>query len=129
MTRVDDGSAITDGSVITVASSWVSLQVPEGFTMTVAALADGSVVGQAIKSISLPISAAIQAYGALTMQWPNDPVDFLQFSVVAQPTVSAVSPANGPLGGGTPVTITGVNFFDVSSVKIGGNTLDTEACS
>jgi len=39
------------------------------------------------------------------------------------PTVTAVSPAGGPLVGGTTVTITGTNFIDVTSVTIGGNEL------
>ena len=38
-------------------------------------------------------------------------------------TVTAVSPANGPLAGGTRVTITGTNFIDVTSVTIGGSEL------
>ena len=38
-------------------------------------------------------------------------------------TVTGVSPATGPLAGGTSVTITGTNFMDVTSVIIGGNEL------
>ena len=38
-------------------------------------------------------------------------------------TVTAVSPASGPLGGGTNVTITGTNFVDVTGVTIGGSEL------
>src|SRR5439155_4123629 len=38
-------------------------------------------------------------------------------------TVTAVSPASGPLAGGTNVTITGSNFANVTSVTIGGNEL------
>ena len=38
-------------------------------------------------------------------------------------TVTVVSPASGPLAGGTTVTITGTNFIDVTSVAIGGNEL------
>src|SRR5258705_13836157 len=39
------------------------------------------------------------------------------------PTITAVSPASGPLPGGTSVTITGTNFTDVTSVTIGGGEL------
>ena len=38
-------------------------------------------------------------------------------------TVTTVTPASGPLAGGTRVTITGTNFVDVASVTIGGNEL------
>src|SRR5882762_6311985 len=41
----------------------------------------------------------------------------------AAPTVDSISPSNGPLAGGTLVTITGKNLSGVSSVKIGGNEL------
>ena len=35
-------------------------------------------------------------------------------------TVSGVSPANGPLAGGTNVTVTGTSFTNVTSVTVGG---------
>lgn len=41
---------------------------------------------------------------------------------LAAPTVTAVSPAAGPLGGGTSVTVTGTNFNDGAVVKFGANT-------
>jgi hypothetical protein len=36
------------------------------------------------------------------------------------PTVSSVSPASGPIAGGTPVLVTGSNFLPSSKVEIGG---------
>ena len=38
------------------------------------------------------------------------------------PTVSAVSPNAGPIGGGTPVTLTGTNFVTGAEVFFGGTT-------
>ena len=38
----------------------------------------------------------------------------------ATPTVSSISPANGPDAGGTPVTITGTNLTGASTVSFGG---------
>lgn len=38
----------------------------------------------------------------------------------ARVTVSGVSPSTGPLAGGTPVTIAGTSFVDVTGVTIGG---------
>src|SRR5436190_14579248 len=37
------------------------------------------------------------------------------------PTVTAISPASGPLGGGQSVTITGQNFLGATAVSIGGS--------
>src|SRR5207248_5064050 len=45
-----------------------------------------------------------------------------QFTYMAAPTVTAVSPNSGSTGGGTSVTITGTNFTSVSAVKFGANT-------
>jgi autotransporter-associated beta strand protein len=41
------------------------------------------------------------------------------FSYVAAPTVATVSPAAGPLAGGTPVTITGTGFTGATEVDFG----------
>jgi hypothetical protein len=42
-----------------------------------------------------------------------------KFSFVPAPTVTEVSPKQGPAGGGTHVTITGTKFKEVSAVKFG----------
>jgi cysteine-rich repeat protein len=43
-----------------------------------------------------------------------------QFTFIAAPAVSALSPDRGPINGGTLVTITGANFIDVATVSFGG---------
>ncbi|AVF40216.1 autotransporter outer membrane beta-barrel domain-containing protein [Pandoraea apista] len=43
-----------------------------------------------------------------------------QFTYVASPTVTSISPASGPLGGGTGVVITGTGFTNASQVSFGG---------
>jgi hypothetical protein len=42
------------------------------------------------------------------------------FSYKAAPTVSGISPAIGPTSGGTTVTVTGLDFEEVSAVEFGG---------
>ena len=42
------------------------------------------------------------------------------FTYIGPPTVSSVSPNNGPTAGGTAVTITGTNFAAGATVKFGG---------
>ena len=41
----------------------------------------------------------------------------------AQPTVTGVSPSAGPVGGGTTVTISGVNLAGVTAVKFGSTSV------
>ena len=44
-----------------------------------------------------------------------------EYTCVAAPTVTSVSPAKGPLGGGETVTITGTNLSGAEAVKFGPN--------
>ena len=48
---------------------------------------------------------------------PTSPAD--QFSYVAPPTVTGLSPSKGPSAGGTSVTITGTGFTGVTAVDFG----------
>ena len=48
-------------------------------------------------------------------------------SPIVTPTVSAVSPSNGPSSGGTPITITGTGFVAGATVEIGQGTYTTGA--
>ena len=43
-----------------------------------------------------------------------------QFTFVVRPIIASISPAAGPLGGGTPVAITGSGFTGATSVDFGG---------
>ena len=49
----------------------------------------------------------------------NPPGD--QFTYIAAPTVTAVSPNNGPTAGGTSVSITGTGFTGATAVDFGAN--------
>jgi len=43
------------------------------------------------------------------------------YTYTGPPTVTGISPNNGPVAGGTSVTITGTTFYPAPSVTIGGN--------
>jgi hypothetical protein len=43
-----------------------------------------------------------------------------QFTYEAAPSVTGVSPQNGPVAGGTTITISGTNFYSDATVTIGG---------
>lgn len=60
------------------------------------------------------VDVTVTTAGGPNLLGPSD-----QFTFVAQPSVSAVSPNRGPLSGGTLVTLTGANFTDATTVKMG----------
>ncbi|MFA6037763.1 MAG: IPT/TIG domain-containing protein [Legionellales bacterium] len=51
---------------------------------------------------------------------PSNP-PFDQYTYVAVPTITGISPTSGPTTGGTSVVITGANFVGVTAVKFGVN--------
>src|SRR5205823_4388339 len=60
------------------------------------------------------VDVTITTTGGTSATSPAD-----QFTFFAIPTVTAVSPNNGPTGGGTPVTISGTNFAPGSTAAFG----------
>jgi cysteine-rich repeat protein len=72
-----------------------------------------------ITAVSPPANAGtvditVTTAGGTSATSPSD-----QFTFVAIPTVSGISPAGGPVSGGTLVTITGTSFIDVASISFG----------
>jgi cysteine-rich repeat protein len=60
------------------------------------------------------VDVTVTTAGGTSAASPDD-----QFTFVAAPVVSGISPDNGPVSGGTTVTITGANFTDASGVTFG----------
>ena len=83
-------------------SPWTSIPAGGSVTLIVPTTAN-QYVGWAFSSTSGSVSATCTAPAA--------------------PTISGVSPANGPATGGTSVTISGADFFDVSTVILGGRSV------
>ncbi|HKK92073.1 MAG TPA: IPT/TIG domain-containing protein, partial [Longimicrobiales bacterium] len=98
-TGLVDGAAVTIGgntatSVVWVSSTQITANTPAG------AAGDADVV------VTNPDTQT----GTLTDGFTYDP----------PPTVTSITPANGPAAGGTSVTITGTDFVDGATVTIGG---------
>jgi len=66
-----------------------------------------------------PVNVAVTTPSSGTGTLP----DGFTYFVPPPPTVTSVTPNNGPLPGGTPVTITGTNFTGATSVTFGGTTV------
>jgi len=60
------------------------------------------------------VDITVTTAGGMNAASPSD-----QFTFIPAPTVSGISPDNGPVSGGTTVTITGTNFTDASGVNFG----------
>ena len=74
---------------------------------TIAALSPGGAIGTVDVTV-------VTSYGTTAIS----PAD--QFTYLAVPSVSSVSPAAGPLSGGTSVTITGTALANATQVDFGG---------
>ena len=62
------------------------------------------------------VDVTVTTVGGTSATSPAD-----QFTYVAAPTVTSISPTSGPTGGGTSVTITGTNLGGASAVDFGSN--------
>jgi len=96
-----------------------------GFTMPCFAYFDGNIasttyLGPTIISAWLPAGTGVVD---VMVQNPDSSSDTLVdcFTYYPPATVSDVSPANGPETGGTPVTITGMDFVSGADVYFGGD--------
>jgi cysteine-rich repeat protein len=72
-----------------------------------------------ITAVSPMASAGTVDVTVTTMGGPSATSSIDQFTFVAAPAVSGISPDSGPVTGGTLVTITGAGFIDVVAVYFG----------
>lgn len=72
-----------------------------------------------ITAVSPPVSAGTVDVTVTTAGGTSPVSSTDQFTFVAAPAVSGLSPDSGPVGGGTLVTITGTNFSHVTTVNFG----------
>ncbi|MEV0494147.1 beta strand repeat-containing protein [Streptomyces atratus] len=56
----------------------------------------------------------------VTVTTPGGTSNSLSYAYVAAPTLTSVAPSQGPVSGGTTVTLTGANLTDLTAVSFGG---------
>ncbi|MFC1431561.1 IPT/TIG domain-containing protein [Streptacidiphilus sp. N1-3] len=83
------------------------------------ATAGFTVVSDTTLSAVTPAGSGTQPVTVTTPGGTTAPSAAAQFTYIAAPTVTALSPAAGPTGGGTAVTITGTGFTGTTAVHFG----------
>ena len=94
-----------------------------GATVTFGSNAATNVVVVSSTSITATTPAGNGGTVTVTVTNPGGLIGSLAngFTYIGTPTVTSVSPNNGPTGGGTAVTITGTNFVSGATVTFGSN--------
>jgi hypothetical protein len=107
------------GSTMTIAGT--------GFTGATGVNFGGTAAGSftvnsstSITAVSPPANAGVVDVTVTNIGGTSAPSASDQFTFVAAPSVSSLSPDTGPVGGGTEVTITGANFTDATQVTFDG---------
>ncbi len=110
------GSTIGGTAVTITGTNFVS-----GATVSFGATAATNVVVVSATQITATTPAGSAGAVTVTVTNPGAQSGSLAsgFTYVVVPTVSSVSPNNGPVAGGTAVTITGTNFASGATVKFG----------
>jgi len=94
-----------------------------GATVSFGSVAATNVVVQNATTVTLNTPAQTLGTVAVTVRNPDDQSGILTnaFTYVAPPSVTGVMPNNGPVSGGTSVTILGSNFVTGASISFGSN--------
>ncbi len=111
---------LVGGTVITLTGTNFASGVT---TVTVGGVSATSVAVASVTSLTAKVPASVVA-GAKTVavSTPGGSASRVDaFTHLAVPTIAAVTPAQGPVSGGTPITITGSGFFAAgTTVTVGG---------
>ena len=108
----------TGGTAVTISGT----NFAAGATVTFGSNAATNIVVVSGTQITATTPAGSAGAVTVTVTNPGVPGGSLAngYTYVVVPTVSSVSPNNGPVAGGTAVTITGTNFGAGAAVTIGG---------
>ena len=110
---VAGGTHVTiTGTGFTGATRCSSAPAPSAFTINTA----GTQITLTSPAGTGTVDITVTGPGGTTVPSPAD-----EFTFLAAPAVTGVSPAAGPTSGGTRVTITGTSFTDATNVEFGTN--------
>jgi hypothetical protein len=113
-------------SVVITGTNFIGATAVE-FGSTLATNVVVNATGTQITATSLAHSAGMVDITVVTPSGTSAVVTADQFTYVAAPTVTVVSPKAGPLAGGTPVTITGTNLAGATEVDFGTTVVTASA--
>ncbi|WP_396290266.1 choice-of-anchor G family protein [Curtobacterium sp. KT1] len=127
-----DNGPVAGGTVVTVTGT--------GFTDDATVSVDGSdpIEADSVSDDGTELTFTTPAHDVgtvdVTVTTPagtSDPLDFTYTAApAAVPTLTALDPDNGPVGGGTLVTVTGTGFTDDATVSVdGSDPIDPESIS
>jgi hypothetical protein len=105
------------GTSVTITGSNLGGATAVKFGTTTASVTNdvaGSITATSPAESAGTVDVTVTTPGGTSATSSND-----QFTYVAAPTVTGVSPSAGPLAGGTSVTITGTNLSSATAVKFG----------
>ena len=113
-----NGGSTTGGTAVTITGT----NFAAGATVTFGSVAATNVVVASATRITATTPAGSAGAVTVTVTNPGAAGGSLAngFTYVVVPTVSSVSPNNGPIAGGTVVTIAGTNFASGATVTFGG---------
>jgi hypothetical protein len=114
-----NGGPLAGGSIITITGTNFTGATGVSFGATAATwfavYSDTAIVATAPAASAGTVDITATTYSATSSTSSAD-----QFSYLTVPTVTGVSPGNGPLAGGTTVTINGTSFLGTTAVTFGG---------
>lgn len=100
-----NGTGFTDATAVTFGTNGAA-----SFTVN----GDTAITATAPAANASTVDVLVTTAGGTSAPSPSD-----QFTFVAAPAVASLSPASGPVDGGTWVTITGANFMGATGVAFG----------
>jgi pimeloyl-ACP methyl ester carboxylesterase len=114
---VDVGSGAGTGTCVVTAPSGCAWTASSNATSWLTTTSTGN--GNGTVTFNYTANTGASRTGIITVQGQTITVTQAGTTPPA-PTISAIAPASGTTGGGTPVSITGTNFASGASVTIGG---------
>jgi len=114
-----DSGPVAGGEQVTITGTGLTGATTVHFGTATAAIAAGGT--DTSLTVTTPVGTAGPVHVTVTTDGGTSAEsDADQYTYLAKPTVTALSPKTGPAAGGTTVTVTGTNLASATSVTFGG---------